>query len=110
MPQQNVEVAREAIEAWNAGDMGRLRELYDPDAVMRYAVSDWPEPGPFLGRDAIMRQSAGSVTRGMPTPSTSSVTLSPPGTGWLYAPSGARPDAVPEPTWRWRGFTPCAED
>jgi ketosteroid isomerase-like protein len=56
MPQQNVAVAREAIEAWNAGDMGRLRELYDPDAVMRYTVSHWPEPGPFLGRDAIMRQ------------------------------------------------------
>jgi ketosteroid isomerase-like protein len=56
MSQDNVEVAREAIEAWNAGDMDRLRELYDPDAVMRYAVSNWPEPGPFLGREAIMRQ------------------------------------------------------
>ena len=56
MSHQNVEVARKAIMAWNAGHMDRLRELYDPDAVMRYAASNWPEPGPFLGRDAIMRQ------------------------------------------------------
>jgi ketosteroid isomerase-like protein len=56
MSHQNVEVARKAIVAWNAGHMDRLRELYDADAVMRYAASDWPEPGPFLGRDAIMRR------------------------------------------------------
>jgi ketosteroid isomerase-like protein len=56
MSQQNIDLAREAIEAWNAGDMGRIRELYDADAVMRYVVSDWPESGPFVGRDAIMRQ------------------------------------------------------
>jgi ketosteroid isomerase-like protein len=56
MSDQNVEVARRAIVAWNAGDMDRLRKLYHPDAVMRYAVSDWPESGPFHGRDAIMRQ------------------------------------------------------
>jgi len=56
MSHQNVEVARKAIVAWNAGDMDRLRELYDQDAVMHYRAADWPEPGPFLGRDAIMRQ------------------------------------------------------
>ena len=56
MSHENVEVAREAIRAWNAGDMDRLRERYDPDAVMRYAVSEWAEAGPFRGRDAIMRQ------------------------------------------------------
>lgn len=55
MSQENVKIAREAIEAWNAGDMDRLRELYDPDAV--YALpSDWVEAGPYLGRDAIMEQ------------------------------------------------------
>lgn len=56
MPHHSVEVARKAIAAWNAGDMDGLRELYDPDAVMRYPASNWPEAGPFLGRDAIMRQ------------------------------------------------------
>lgn len=56
MPHHSLEVARKAIAAWNAGDMDGLRELYDPDADMRYPAADWPEPGPFLGRDAIMRQ------------------------------------------------------
>jgi ketosteroid isomerase-like protein len=54
MSQQNVEVVRAAYEAWNAGDMGALRELYDPDAITRTAEG-WPEPGPFVGREAIMR-------------------------------------------------------
>jgi ketosteroid isomerase-like protein len=56
MSQENVEVARKAVAAWNAGDMEKLRDLYDPDAVMRYMLTDWPEPGPFHGREAIMRQ------------------------------------------------------
>jgi len=55
MSQENVEIARQAIEAWNAGDMDALRALYDPEAVMRNPP-DWAEPGPYLGRDAIMRQ------------------------------------------------------
>ena len=50
-----MEVTRRAFEAWNAGDMDALREAYDPDAVMRYH-GDWPESGPFSGRDAIIRQ------------------------------------------------------
>jgi uncharacterized protein len=55
MSQENVEVAKAAMEAWNAGDMHSLRELYDPDAIVRYPEG-WPEPGPFVGRDAVMRQ------------------------------------------------------
>jgi ketosteroid isomerase-like protein len=35
--------------------MDGLRDLYDPDAVMRYP-EDWPEPGPYVGREAVMRQ------------------------------------------------------
>lgn len=54
MSQENVEVIRGAIEAWNAGDMDRLAELYDPDAIVR-GPADWPERGPALGRDAIIR-------------------------------------------------------
>ena len=42
-------------EAWNAGDMHAVGEVYDPDAVIR-GLEGWPEPGPFLGRDAIMRE------------------------------------------------------
>jgi ketosteroid isomerase-like protein len=55
MSAENVAVARRAFRAWNAGDMDALREIYYPRAVMRYH-GDWPEPGPFSGRDAIMRQ------------------------------------------------------
>ena len=55
MSQENIEVIRGGIEAWNAGDMERLLELYDPDVIVR-AAPDWPEPGPFVGRDTVMRQ------------------------------------------------------
>ena len=55
MSQQNVEVVRTGIEAWNAGDMDALRETYDPDAIMR-TPEGWPEPGPYVGREAVMRQ------------------------------------------------------
>ena len=54
MSEQNLEIARRAIAAWNAGEMAELRALYDPDAVMRYP-SDWLG-GPWMGRDAIMDQ------------------------------------------------------
>jgi ketosteroid isomerase-like protein len=55
MSEQNLEVARRALDAWNAGDMDRLRELYDPHAV--YVLpSDWVDAGPYFGRDAIMKQ------------------------------------------------------
>jgi ketosteroid isomerase-like protein len=55
MSEEHVEVVRRGFEAWNAGDMEGVRDAYDPDAVMRYH-GDFPEPGPFVGRDAIMRQ------------------------------------------------------
>jgi ketosteroid isomerase-like protein len=55
MSQENVEIVRRFFKVWNAGDMEGVRELYDPDAVMAVAP-DWPEPGPFVGRDAVMQQ------------------------------------------------------
>jgi ketosteroid isomerase-like protein len=55
MSQENVEVVRAAFEAWNVGDMDALRALYHPDVIAR-APEGWPEPGPFVGRDALMRQ------------------------------------------------------
>src|SRR4051794_11992905 len=54
MSQENVEVVRAVFEAWNAGDMDAFRELYDPDIILR-TVEDWPEPGPYVGREAVMR-------------------------------------------------------
>jgi ketosteroid isomerase-like protein len=53
MSQENVEIVRAVFDAWNARDMDAVRELYDPDVVMR-GVEDWPEPGPYMGRDALM--------------------------------------------------------
>jgi ketosteroid isomerase-like protein len=55
MSQQNFETVRRAYEAWNAGNMDALRELFDPDAIMR-SLEGWPEPGPFVGREAVMRE------------------------------------------------------
>ena len=55
MSQESVEVVRASYEAWNAGDMDAFRELHHPDAVLRM-VEGWPEPGPYFGRDAVMRE------------------------------------------------------
>jgi ketosteroid isomerase-like protein len=55
MSEENVEVLRAFYAAWNAGDMGALRELHDPSVIM-HAPAGWPEPGPEVGRDAVMRQ------------------------------------------------------
>jgi ketosteroid isomerase-like protein len=54
MSQENVEVVRALFEAWNAGDMDALREMHDPDVILR-TVKNWPEPGPYVGREAVMR-------------------------------------------------------
>src|SRR6185295_5565755 len=53
MSQENVEVVRAAFEAWNAGNMDALCELHDPDVIAR-PVEGWPEPGPYMGREAVM--------------------------------------------------------
>jgi ketosteroid isomerase-like protein len=54
MSRENVEVVRALYEAWNAGDMDAVRELYDPDVIVRN-IEGLPETGPFVGRDATMR-------------------------------------------------------
>jgi len=55
MSAENVEVLRAFYTAWDAGDMDALRELHDPSVIMHHP-SGWPEPGPEVGRDAVMRQ------------------------------------------------------
>ena len=55
MSQANVKVARDVFDAWKAGDMETVRDLYDPDVIVR-PMPDWPEPGPWVGREAVMRQ------------------------------------------------------
>ena len=55
MSRENVEMVRRGYEAYNAGDLATLREMWDPDIVM-YHLEGWPEPGPSVGRDAVMRE------------------------------------------------------
>ena len=53
MSQENVEIMRTGLAAWNTGDEERLRDVYDPNAIHK-SIEGWPEPGPFVGREAIM--------------------------------------------------------
>ena len=55
MSQENVKIVRAGFEAWNAGDMEAFRGLFADDAIIVRFLEDWPEPGPFVGRDTIMR-------------------------------------------------------
>jgi ketosteroid isomerase-like protein len=55
MSQENVEIVRVALMAWNTGDMDVVRDLLDPDVVLR-PPEGWPEPGPYLGQRAVMRE------------------------------------------------------
>ncbi len=55
MSQENVEVVQAGLDAWNAGDMDAFGELLATDVILRLP-DGWPEPGPYLGREAAMRQ------------------------------------------------------
>jgi ketosteroid isomerase-like protein len=55
MSEKNVEVMRRGFELWNAGEMDALRELFDPAITLR-TPEGWPEPGPYAGLEAVMRQ------------------------------------------------------
>ncbi len=54
MSQENVELIQAGIRAWNAQDAHAVRELHHPDAI-GWGMEDWPERGPFVGRDAVLR-------------------------------------------------------
>jgi ketosteroid isomerase-like protein len=54
MSEQNVEIVRASFEAWNAGDVDALRELYDPNVILQ-SPEGWPEAGPAVGREAVMQ-------------------------------------------------------
>jgi ketosteroid isomerase-like protein len=51
----NEQLVRAGFEAWNSGDTEALRALYSEDAVLE-TPPGWPEAGPFVGRDEVMRQ------------------------------------------------------
>ena len=53
MSQENVEIVKAAFEAWNTGDMDALRDLCDPDVIVRLEDSLQVEPN--VGRESVMR-------------------------------------------------------
>ena len=55
MSQENVKLVRDGFAAWNTGDMDALGQLLAADVVLRLP-DGWPEPGPYLGREAAIRQ------------------------------------------------------
>ena len=55
MSEANVELVRRGAAAYKARDWARLREFYDPDVVMHH-LEGWPEPGPSVGREAVIRE------------------------------------------------------
>jgi len=55
MSQENVEIARAAFAAWNAGNMDALHELCDPGIIVRGLEGSPEGPGPTAGREAVMR-------------------------------------------------------
>jgi uncharacterized protein len=54
MSPKNVDIVRAVYAAWNSGDMDALRELAHPDVIARMPEG-WPEPGPYVGREAVIR-------------------------------------------------------
>ena len=55
MSRENDETVRAHFETWNAGDMEAHSDIFDPD-VIAWMPEGWPEPGPFVRRDAVLRQ------------------------------------------------------
>ena len=55
MSLENVELVRASFDVWNTGDMDAYGELLDPD-VTSHTPEGWPEPGSFVGREAVLAQ------------------------------------------------------
>ena len=55
MSQENVETVLALYAAWNASEMEEVRERLDPRIVV-WNPPDFPEPGPFIGPEGVMRQ------------------------------------------------------
>jgi ketosteroid isomerase-like protein len=57
MSQENVEVARRALEALNGGDLDAWMAQTDPE-VEWYVLPDDPNPGPYRGYEEVLRMVA----------------------------------------------------
>ncbi len=52
MSEEDVALARRAIDLWIAGERDAAWALWSEDCV-GYPPRDWPEPGPFQGREQL---------------------------------------------------------
>jgi uncharacterized protein len=55
MSEENVEIVRRALEAWERGDMNAAADLLDPEVEWRMPPNI-PEAGTFRGRDEVVRR------------------------------------------------------
>ena len=55
MSQEDIDLVRRMTAAWNTGDADAWSEFLAPDVIWR-VMPDWPEQGPFAGRNAVLRQ------------------------------------------------------
>jgi ketosteroid isomerase-like protein len=53
MSQENVEIVRRSIEAWNGRDLARWFATFHPDAELDWSRSRAPFKGVYRGRDGI---------------------------------------------------------
>ena len=57
MSQENVQIDRDAAEAFNRGDLDAWLAHFDREIVW-WAIADEPEPGPFQGHQAVLDMAA----------------------------------------------------
>jgi ketosteroid isomerase-like protein len=57
MSQENVEIVKAAVEAWNRGDLDGWLAEADPE-VEWHVLPDAPDPGPHRGRQVVFERSA----------------------------------------------------
>jgi ketosteroid isomerase-like protein len=55
MSQENVEIAKQAIDAFERRDIEALRAVNDPDIELDWSESLGPEAGVYQGMDAVLR-------------------------------------------------------
>ena len=55
MSQENVEIVKASLRAWNAGDMAAVAAAHDPHVIWA-RLEGWPEADTLVGREACMNQ------------------------------------------------------
>jgi ketosteroid isomerase-like protein len=55
MSDENVEIVLEGLRRFESVDLDGVTRLWHPDSRIT-GPEGWPEPGPFEGRDAVIRQ------------------------------------------------------